>query len=128
MGGQCYLFGSVSMSRQAMGQLLAQECDVRDLLRQAVNEGILLYGEEESKVLLDGMYVSWDADSVIDQLAKSKDGASIDLVEWTGEGHDGPLSDIPVYYVGTGRWLAKGLKRPRLSSRERAWLVGREGH
>ena len=110
-----------------MGRLLAQESDVRELLRQAVNEGTLSYSEEDSSVVLDGMYVSWDADSVIEQLAKKKDVESIDLVEWTGEGHDGPLSDILFYFLGTGRWLAKGLKRPRLSSRERAWLLGGQG-
>jgi hypothetical protein len=128
MGGQCYVSGSVSMSRQAIGRLLAQESDVRGLLREAVNEGTLSYSDEDNSVVLDGMYVSWEADSVIEQLANNKDIESIDPVEWTGEGHNGPLSDILVYFLGCGRWLAKAVKPPRLSSRERAWLVGREPH
>ena len=126
MGGQCYISGSARMSERAMAHLLARESEVRELLHQAADEGTLYYSHEDGQVMLDGVYVSWEADSVIDHIADNKDMQGIDVVEWTGEGLDGPLSDILVYFVGRGRWVAKAPKRPRLSSRERAWLLGRE--
>lgn len=114
------------MSVPAMTNLTAEESEVQELLREAVGEGTLCYSREYGEVELNEVYVGWDGDSVVDQLARNKDTSSIDVVEWTGEGHDGPLSDIIVYFVGPGRWLVKGLRRPRLSSRERAWLLGRQ--